>query len=74
MCCNLTAIVQATESVKKIINMIRVKDFEANIMAMLTRLMQDECQTSKFAAIQLFPCVYTHFAISSQQDIMNMYY
>lgn len=54
--------------------MIRVKDFEANIMAMLTRLMQDECQTSKFAAIQLFPCVYTHFAISSQQDIMNMYY
>ena len=67
-------IIQATESVKMIINQIHVKDFEANIMAMLQRLMNDECQTSKFAAIQLFPCVYTHFQISNQQEIMNMYY
>jgi hypothetical protein len=41
--------------------MIRIKDFEAVIMAMLKRLITTEFYTSKCAAIHLFPCVYSYF-------------
>jgi hypothetical protein len=42
---------QATESVKKILETIRIKDFENGIMGMIQRLMNGECFTSKFAAV-----------------------
>ena len=42
---------QATESIKKVLAMIRIKDFETTIMSMLKRLMSGECYTSKYAAI-----------------------
>ena len=52
---------------------IRIKDFESSIMGMIQRLMNGECYTSKFAAVQLFPCVYSHVSAVSQQEIMTMY-
>ncbi|MFO0116910.1 MAG: hypothetical protein ACK521_04615 [bacterium] len=53
--------------------LIRIKDFETTIMAMLKRLMTNEYITSKCAAIHLFPCVYTYFSTLNRQEIMNMY-
>jgi len=64
---------KATESVKKILAMVRIKDFEVSIMGMLSNLMNGDCYSSKFAAIQLIPCVYTHFSSANQQEIMNMF-
>lgn len=49
---------KATESIKKVFAMIKIKDFETAIMGMLKRLMASEFFTSKCAAIHLFPCVY----------------
>jgi len=42
-------------------------------MAMLKRLMDGESYTSKFAAIALFPSVYTSFSSARQQEIMAMF-
>lgn len=53
--------------------MIRIKDFESAIMAMLKKLMTNEFYTSKCAAIHLFPCVYSFFGTQNRQEIMNMY-
>ena len=64
---------QATESVKKILASIRIRDFEMSIMGMIQRLMEGECFTSKFAAVQLFPCVFSHMSPANQQEIMTMY-
>jgi hypothetical protein len=46
---------------KKILAQIRIKDFEGPIMSMIQRLMNSECYTTKFAAIQMIPIVYTYF-------------
>jgi hypothetical protein len=54
-------LLKATESMKKILASIRIKDFEACIMSMLGRLTQGEIYTTKMAAVQLVPVVYTHF-------------
>ena len=40
---------------------------------MIQRLMSGDCFTSKFAAVQLFPCVYPQVTPASQQEIMTMY-
>jgi serine/threonine-protein phosphatase 2A regulatory subunit A len=53
--------------------LIRIKDFETTIMAMLKRLMTNEYYSSKCAAIHLFPCVYSYFSTLNRQEIMNMY-
>lgn len=58
---------------KKVLALVRIKDFENSIMTMLQRLMNGECYTSKFAAIQLFPCVYTSLSSAKQQEIMAMF-
>lgn len=58
---------------KKILQMIRIKDFESGIMGMIGRLMNGDCFTSKFAAVQLFPVVYSHLSPNNQMEIMNMY-
>lgn len=42
---------KATESVKKILEMIKIRDFESGIMGMIQRLMNGDCFTSKFAAV-----------------------
>jgi len=42
---------KATESIKKVFAMIRIKDFETTIMAMLKRLMLSGIYTSKCAMI-----------------------
>ena len=42
-------------------------------MGMIQRLMNGECFTTKFAAVQMFPCVYAYLSPASQQEIMNMY-
>lgn len=62
----LTVMFQATESVKKILATIRIRDFEMSIMGMIKRLMEGECFTSKFAAVQLFPCVFSNVSPASQ--------
>lgn len=64
---------QATASVKQILATIRIKDFESSIMGMISRLMNGECFTSKFAAVQLFPCIYSHVNPTNQQELMTMY-
>ena len=56
-----------------IFSRVRVKDFETVIMGMLGRLMNGDSYTSKFAAIQLIPCVYAHFSAANQTEIMSMY-
>lgn len=53
--------------------MIRIKDFEPAIMAMLKRLMTTEFYTSKCAAIHLFPSVYCYFSTANRQELMTMY-
>lgn len=58
---------------KTILASIRIKDFEGCIMEMLQRLMQGDVYTTKFAAIQLVPVVYTHFSSSSQQELMEIF-
>lgn len=58
---------------KKILQMIRIRDFESAIMGMIQRLMNGDCFTSKFAAVQLFPCVYSNVTSASQQELMSMY-
>ena len=58
---------------KKILASIRIRDFEHIIMGMIQRLMNGECFTTKFAAVQMFPCVYTALSPANQQEIMNMY-
>ena len=50
---------------KRILQAIRVRDFEPAIMGMIQRLMNGECFTSKFAAVQLFPCVYAAVTAAS---------
>ena len=42
-------------------------------MGMIQRLMNGECFTSKFAAVQLFPVVFPSVTPASQQEIMTMY-
>ena len=42
--------------------MIRIRDFEQVIMGMIQRLINGDCFTTKFAAVQLFPCVYSHIS------------
>lgn len=49
---------QATEGIKKILLMIRPKDFESQIIEMIKRLMNGESYTSKFSATQLIPTIY----------------
>ena len=51
---------------KKILASIRIRDFEMSIMGMIQRLMEGECFTSKFAAVQLFPCVFSHMSPANQ--------
>ena len=42
-------------------------------MGMIDRLLNGECFTSKFAAVQLFPIVYPHVSTASQAAIMDKY-
>ena len=42
-------------------------------MGMIQRLINGDCFTTKFAAVQLFPCVYTHVSAANQQELMKMY-
>ena len=58
---------------KKILGLIRIRDFEQVIMGMIQRLINGDCFTTKFAAVQLFPCVYTHVSAANQQELMKMY-
>jgi hypothetical protein len=46
------------ESVKKIVNTVRVKDHESNLMDMVKRLMNGEGYSSKFSATYLIPTIY----------------
>ena len=52
---------QATESIKKILASVRIKDFETSIMALMQRLMSSDTITTKYTAIHLIPFVYTYF-------------
>lgn len=52
---------KATESIKKILASVRIKDFEKSIMEMMQRLMKNQSNTTKYAAIHLIPFVYTYF-------------
>lgn len=42
-------------------------------MGMIQRLMNGESFTSKFAAVQLFPCIYPNVSAANQQEIMQLY-
>ena len=64
---------QATESMKKILASIRIKEFENCIMSMLQRLMAADYYTTKLAAIQLVPVVYAHFSAPSQTELMEIF-
>ena len=70
---NILFFCQATESVKQILSTIQIRDFEVSIMGMIQRLMNGECFTSKFAAVQLFPMIYPNLTPANQQEMMTMY-
>ena len=42
-------------------------------MGMIQRLINGDSFTTKFAAVQLFPCVYSHISAVNQQELMKMY-
>lgn len=42
-------------------------------MAMLVRLLNSDCYTSKMTAISLFPTVYPGFNNTKRNEIMNFY-
>ena len=50
-----------------------MRDFETIIMGMIMRLMNGDSFTTKFAAVQLFPCIYMHLSPAYQQEVMSMY-
>ncbi len=57
---------KATESIKKILACLRLKDIEPQVMEIIKRLMNGENYQSKFAATQLIPCVYASLSPGSQ--------
>ena len=58
---------------KELLEQVRVKDFEDTIMAMLMRLINSDCYTSKITAISLFPVVYPGLNHIRRNEIMNLY-
>jgi len=56
-----------------VLSLIRIRDFEQVIMGMIQRLINGDSFTTKFAAVQLFPCVYSHISAVNQQELMKMY-
>jgi serine/threonine-protein phosphatase 2A regulatory subunit A len=56
---------KATEGIKKIISMVKVKEIEPKLMEMVKRLMNGEGYTSKFAATYLIPSLYPHVSTAN---------
>lgn len=57
---------KATESIKKILACLRLKDIEGHVMDIIKRLLNGENYQSKFAATTLIPTVYAHLSPASQ--------
>lgn len=57
---------QATESIKKILAVVKIRDIEAQLLEMIKRLMNGESYTSKFAAINIIPVIFPSVSASSQ--------
>jgi len=56
---------KATEGIKKILQLTKIRDIEGDLMAMIKRLMNGENFTSKFAATYLIPTLYPHVSSGS---------
>ena len=57
--------VKATESIKKILACLRLKEIEGQVMETIKRLMNGDNYQSKFAATQLIPAVFAHLSPGS---------
>lgn len=56
---------KATESIKKILACLRLKEIEGQVMETIKRLMNGDNYQSKFAATQLIPAVFAHLSPGS---------
>jgi xanthosine utilization system XapX-like protein len=64
---------KATEGIKKILSIVKIKDIEGHIVEMVKRLMTSEGYTSKFAGIQLIPTMFGQVSTAHQQELMTLY-
>jgi serine/threonine-protein phosphatase 2A regulatory subunit A len=64
---------QAGESIKKLLSEVKVKDFEEELIELVSRLMKGDWFTSKTSAMSILPSIYPYVSSAGQKKLFKMY-
>jgi len=64
---------QAAKSINKLLNQIKVKDFEDDLIALFSRLVKGDWFTSKISATIILPELYSNVSSAGQKQIFKLY-
>lgn len=64
---------QACKSIRTTLSQVKVKDFEDDLIQMVSRLIKGDWFTSKTSAMAILPSIYPHVSSSGQKALFKLY-